>query len=54
VDKFDVFAEKLEQELLWRFKVCEDHSATPSSIILCVLNAVVEARKEVEKLNTLA
>lgn len=38
------FAERLEKELKWRYAACEDHAATPSSILLAVLNAVAAAR----------
>lgn len=44
-DKFDIFTRALESELHERYQVCEDHAATPSSILLAVLNAVAEARK---------
>jgi hypothetical protein len=38
------FEERLEQELKWRYEACEDFSATPSGILLAVLNAVAAAR----------
>jgi hypothetical protein len=38
------FAERLEKELKWRYDACEDHAATPSGILLAVLNAVAAAR----------
>lgn len=38
------FEERLEKELKWRYDACEDHAATPSGILLAVLNAVAAAR----------
>ena len=38
------FGERLEDELKWRWAACEDHAATPSNILLAVLNAVAAAR----------
>lgn len=35
----------LEAELKARYDVCEDVSATPSSILLAVLNAVAEVNR---------
>ena len=43
--ELDVFLDKLEKELHLRYTLCEDFAATPSSIILSVLNAIAEARK---------
>lgn len=44
MDKFDIFAATLESELEERYRQCEDFAATPSSLILAVLNAVAQAR----------
>lgn len=43
------FSERLEDELKWRYAACEDHAATPSGILLAVLNAVAAARMTPEK-----
>jgi hypothetical protein len=43
-DQTERFAYKLESELIDRYNACEDGFATPSSILLAVLNAVSEAR----------
>ena len=43
------FEERLEKELKWRYEACEDHAATPSGILLAVLNAVAAARMPPEK-----
>lgn len=45
----DVFILALERELKARYDVCEDFAATPSSILLAVLNAVAAARVEAEE-----
>lgn len=42
------FLDKLETELKWRYDACEDYAATPSSILLAVLNAVREAKTAAE------
>jgi hypothetical protein len=47
MDKFDVFTKTLEDQLLRSYTQCEDFAATPSSILLSVLNAVAEARNAV-------
>lgn len=39
------FEEALETELQLQIVLCEDHAATPSSILLAVLNAVHAARE---------
>lgn len=43
------FPERMEKELKWRYDACEDFAATPSSILLAVLNAVAAARITPEK-----
>lgn len=43
--KLEKFINKLEQELKERYDACEDHAATPSSILLAVLNAVASANE---------
>lgn len=43
------FEERLEKELMWRYDACEDHAATPSGILLAVLNAVAAARSKPEQ-----
>jgi len=45
--ELDVFIEALEESLRKRYEVCSD-VATPSSILLAVLNAVADARKAVQ------
>ena len=42
----ETFVCSLEKELHDRYQLCEDHAATPSSILLAVLNAVAAARVE--------
>jgi hypothetical protein len=42
------FIEALENSLKDRYDVCQDFAATPSSILLAVLNAVADAKKAVE------
>lgn len=44
--KKPTFEEALERELFRRYVLCEDHAATPSSILLAVMNAVAAAREE--------
>jgi len=51
VTPFDVFVSNFETELKRRYDACEDFAATPSSILLAVLNAVAEARKRTDVLN---
>jgi hypothetical protein len=41
---FETFVVSLEKELVRRHQECEDFSATPSSILLAMLNAVAAAR----------
>lgn len=43
------FIEALEDSLERRYNACQDFAATPSAILLDVLNAVAEAREKVEK-----
>jgi hypothetical protein len=43
-----LFINALEQSLQRRHELCEDFAATPSSILLAVLNAVAEAREIVQ------
>jgi hypothetical protein len=45
----NVFIEKLEESLERRYTECNDGAATPSSILLAVLNAVADARAAVEE-----
>ena len=45
----DVFIKALESELEDRYNQCEDFAATPSAILLAVLNSVAGARKATEK-----
>jgi hypothetical protein len=47
MDPLDVFMQALERSLHERYEQCQDFAATPSSILLAVLNAVNEARQEV-------
>lgn len=47
----EVFIEKLEESLENRYNKCNDAAATPSNILLAVLNAVADARIAVEELN---
>ena len=44
----DTFITALERELKRRYDLCEDSAATPSSILLAVLNAVAQARISAE------
>ena len=44
----DIFILVLERELKARYDVCQDFAATPSSVLLAVLNAVTVARVEAE------
>jgi hypothetical protein len=46
--QWELFIEKLEESLEKRYNECNDAFATPSSILLAVLNAVAEARIEAE------
>jgi len=43
---------QLEDELARRYGDCEDHAATPSSILLSVLNAVAAVNRPVAELDT--
>lgn len=43
-DRLDKFLDALETDLLKRYQACPNN-ATPDSILLAVLNAVSEARK---------
>ncbi len=43
-----IFMTELEKSLEHRYKVCQDFAATPSSILLAVLNAVVEAKMKID------
>lgn len=47
-DDLKQFIEHLEYSLERRYNDCLDYAATPSSIILAVLNAVAEAREKLE------
>ena len=44
-EKKPTFEQALEDELFRRYMLCEDHAATPSSILLAVTNAVAAARE---------
>jgi len=46
--ELDIFIEALEKSLKERYDVCLDYAATPSSILLAVLNAVADAKKAVQ------
>jgi len=48
----DKFVAALERSLKERYDVCQDFAATPSSILLAVLNAVAEARVEADAART--
>lgn len=48
-DDLKQFIEALEDSLERRYNQCQDFAATPSSIILAVLNAVAEAREKTER-----
>ena len=45
MDKLDIFITELEKDLLNKYKGCEDFAATPCTILLAVLNAVVHAKR---------
>jgi hypothetical protein len=45
--ELDVFIEAFEKSLEHRYNLCTD-VATPSSILLAVLNALADARKAVQ------
>lgn len=49
MDKFDIFVKELESELKNRYEQCEDFAATPSNILLTILNAVAFARQASEQ-----
>lgn len=43
------FIDALEKSLDRRYTECEDFSATPSNILLAVLNAVADAKRAVDE-----
>jgi hypothetical protein len=47
--ELDVFVDALIASLKARYDVCEDFAATPSSILLAVLNAVADARNDLNR-----
>lgn len=47
-EPLDRFVAELERSLLERFNLCNDAAVTPSTILLAVLNAVVDARVAME------
>ena len=47
-DKIERFIARLESSLADRYANCEDFAATPSSILLAVLNAVADARQAID------
>ena len=50
----DRFAKNLEVELYSRYQVCNDASATPSSILLAVANAINYVRTQSARLSHLS
>lgn len=44
MNQLEAFIENLERSLHRRYQECNDGAATPSSILLAVLNAVADAR----------
>jgi hypothetical protein len=44
MSELEVFILNLERSLEERYQLCNDGAATPSSILLAVLNAVADAR----------
>lgn len=44
MNQLEAFVENLERQLGWRYQDCSEAAATPSSILLAVLNAVAAAK----------
>jgi hypothetical protein len=45
MNQLEAFVANLEKSLERRYQECNDHAATPSSILLAVLSAIAEARE---------
>ena len=47
-EKLERFIQTLELSLLERSQMCEDFAATPTAILIDVLNAVIAARHSID------